>query len=66
MTCDVDKSEVKGAHLIGNQVFGSISTKELSGKIKTLTLMVFYYDSYNGVVCVETVRRNETTVMDML
>ncbi len=52
--------------MIGNQVFGSISTKELSGKIKTLTLMVFYYDSYNGVVCVETVRRNETTVMDML
>ena len=41
MIKDVDKSEVVGAHLIESPVLGPISTKELSGGVKTLILMAF-------------------------
>lgn len=38
---DVDKSEVKSAHLIESPVLGPISPKELSGGVKTVLLMLF-------------------------
>lgn len=38
---DVDKSEVKSAHLIESPVLGPISPKELSGGVKTVLLMMF-------------------------
>ena len=38
---DVDLSEVVGARLIQSPVLGQISTKELSGGVKTLILMAF-------------------------
>ncbi len=41
MIKDVDKSEVVGVHLIESPVLGPISTKELSGGVKTLILMAF-------------------------
>lgn len=41
MIKDVDKSEVVGPHLIQSPVLGPISTKELSGGVKTLMLMAF-------------------------
>lgn len=41
MIKDVDKSEVLGVHLIDSPVLGPISTKELSGGVKTLILMAF-------------------------
>jgi len=41
MIKDVDKSEVVGPHLIHSPVLGPISTKELSGGVKTLILMAF-------------------------
>lgn len=41
MIKDVDQSEVVGPHLIQSPVFGPISTKELSGGVKTLMLMAF-------------------------
>jgi hypothetical protein len=41
MIQDIDKSEVKGAHLIVSPVLGPISTKEISGGVKTLILMAF-------------------------
>ena len=41
MIWDVDRSEVKGPHLIESPVLGPISTKELSGGVKTLILMAF-------------------------
>ena len=41
MIRDVDKSEVKEAHLIESPVLGPISPKELSGGVKTLILMAF-------------------------
>jgi hypothetical protein len=41
MIKDVDKSEVVGPHLIQSPVLGPISTKELSGGVKTLILMAF-------------------------
>ena len=37
----VDKSEVISSHLIQSPVLGTISTKELSGSVKTLMLMAF-------------------------
>ena len=37
----IDKSEVVGSHLIESPVLGPISTKELSGGVKTLMLMAF-------------------------
>lgn len=41
MIKDIDKSEVVGPHLIQSPVLGPISTKELSGGVKTLILMAF-------------------------
>lgn len=41
MIRDVDKSEVISSHLIQSPVLGPISTKELSGGVKTLMLMAF-------------------------
>ena len=41
MIKDVDKSEVVGPHLIQSPILGPISTKELSGGVKTLILMAF-------------------------
>lgn len=41
MIKDIDKSEVISAHLIESPVLGSISTKEISGGVKTLILMAF-------------------------
>ena len=41
MIKDVDKSEVIGPHLIESPVLGPISVKEISGGVKTLTLMAF-------------------------
>lgn len=39
MIRDVDKSEVKGSHLIESPVLGAISPRELSGGVKTLILI---------------------------
>lgn len=47
MIKDVDKSEVISARLIESPVLGAISTKELSGGVKTLILMAF--DNTNKV-----------------
>ena len=41
MIKDVDRSEVVSARLIESPVLGPISTKELSGGVKTLILMAF-------------------------
>lgn len=41
MIKDVDHSEVISPHLIQSPVLGPISTKELSGGVKTLMLMAF-------------------------
>lgn len=39
MIKDIDKSIVKGPHLIESPVLGAISPKELSGGVKTLILI---------------------------
>ncbi len=39
MIRDIDKSEVKGPHLIESPVLGAISPRELSGGVKTLILI---------------------------
>jgi len=41
MIKDIDKSDVIGTHLIQSPVLGPISTKEISGGVKTLILMAF-------------------------
>lgn len=41
MISDIDKSKVIGPHLIDSPVLGPISTKELSGGVKTLILLSF-------------------------
>ena len=41
MIRDIDKSDVIGVHLIQSPVLGPISTKEISGGVKTLILMAF-------------------------
>lgn len=41
MIRDIDQSEVVAAHLIQSPVLGPISTKEISGGVKTLILMAF-------------------------
>lgn len=41
MIADVDKSKVIGPRVIDSPYLGSISTKELSGGVKTLILMMF-------------------------
>lgn len=53
MIKDVDQSEVISAHLIESPVLGPISTKELSGGVKTLILMAFDHTNkvFNASVC---------------
>ncbi len=53
MIKDVDKSVVIGTHLIDSPVLGPISTKELSGGVKTLMLMAFDDSGkiFNASVC---------------
>ena len=53
MIKDVDKSEVVGVHLIESPVLGPISTKELSGGVKTLILMAFDQSgkTFNASAC---------------
>ncbi len=41
MIKDIDKSEVLSAHAISSPFLGSISTRDLSGGVKTLILMKF-------------------------
>ena len=41
MIADIDKSAVIGSRVIDSPYLGSISTKELSGGVKTLMLMMF-------------------------
>lgn len=41
MIKDIDQSDVIGIHLIQSPVLGPISTKEISGGVKTLILMAF-------------------------
>ncbi len=41
MIKDIDKSDVVSTHLIQSPVLGPISTKEISGGVKTLILMAF-------------------------
>ncbi len=41
MIKDIDKSDVIGVRLIQSPVLGPISTKEISGGVKTLILMAF-------------------------
>ena len=41
MIADIDKSTVVGPRVIDSPFLGSISTKELSGSVKTLILMLF-------------------------
>lgn len=50
---DVDKSEVKSAHLIESPVLGPISPKELSDGVKTVLLMMFDDTGkvFNATVC---------------
>ncbi|MDO4307088.1 MAG: DUF4869 domain-containing protein [Eubacteriales bacterium] len=53
MIKDIDKSEVIGAHLIESPVLGPISTKEISGGVKTLILMAFDHTGkiFNASAC---------------
>ncbi|MEE1444267.1 MAG: DUF4869 domain-containing protein [Blautia sp.] len=53
MIKDIDKSVVVGPHLIQSPVLGPISTKELSGGVKTLILMAFDFTGkvFNASVC---------------
>lgn len=53
MIQDIDQSEVVGARLIQSPVLGPISTKELSGGVKTLILLAFDDSGkvFNASVC---------------
>lgn len=53
MIKDIDQSDVVGMHLIESPVLGPISTKELSGGVKTLILMVYDESGriFNASVC---------------
>ena len=53
MIKDVDQSQVMSARLIESPVLGPISTKELSGGVKTLILMAFDNTNkvFNASVC---------------
>lgn len=53
MIKDVDRSEVISSRLIDSPVLGPISTKELSGGVKTLILMAFENTDkvFNASVC---------------
>ena len=72
MIRDIDKSEVVGTHLIESPVLGPISTKELSGGVKTLILMAFDESGkiFNASLCgdncakwiVDIAKRKELTI----
>ena len=72
MIKEIDKSEVISAHLIESPVLGLISTKEISGGVKTLMLMAFDESGkiFNGSLCgdncakwiVEIAKRKDLTV----
>lgn len=72
MIKDIDKSDVIGPHLIQSPVLGPISTRELSGGVKTLILMNFYDGDiiFNGSACgdncakwiVEIAKKKDLTV----
>lgn len=72
MIRDIDKSEVISEHLIQSPVLGPISTKELSGGVKTLILMAFDESGkiFNASLCgdncakwiVEIAKRKELTI----
>lgn len=72
MIKDIDKSDVIGPHLIQSPVLGPISTKEISGGVKTLILMNFYEGDiiFNGSACgdncakwiVEIAKKKDLTV----
>jgi hypothetical protein len=53
MIKDIDKSDVIGPHLVQSPILGPISTKELSGGVKTLMLMAFDDSGkiFNASVC---------------
>lgn len=53
MIKDIDKSEVVSPHLIQSPVLGPISTRDLSGGVKTLILMAFDESCkiFNASVC---------------
>ena len=53
MIQDIDKSTVISPHLIESPVLGPISTKELSGGVKTLMLMAFDQSGkiFNASLC---------------
>ena len=53
MIKDIDQSDVIGNHLIESPVLGPISTKEISGGVKTLILMAFDKSGkiFNASVC---------------
>ncbi len=72
MIRDIDKSEVISEHLIQSPVLEPISTKELSGGVKTLILMAFDESGkiFNASLCgdncakwiVEIAKRKELTI----
>lgn len=72
MIKDIDKSQVIGTHLIQSPVLGPISTKEISGGVKTLILMAFdktgriFNASSCGDNCVKWIaefgRKNDLTI----
>lgn len=53
MVRDVDKSEIKGLHVIISPVLGGITLREISGGVKTLILIAFHDDSkiFNATSC---------------
>lgn len=72
MVRDVDKSEIKGLHVIISPVLGGITLREISGGVKTLILIAFHDDSkiFNATSCgdncakwlVEIGKRRDVTV----
>ncbi len=72
MIRDIDKSKVISPHLIESPVLGPISTKEISGGVKTLMLMAFDQSGkiFNASSCgdncakwiVEIGKRKELTI----
>ncbi len=72
MIRDIDKSEVISEHLIQSPMLEPISTKELSGGVKTLILMAFDESGkiFNASLCgdncakwiVEIAKRKELTI----
>lgn len=54
MIKDVDRSDVIGTHLIESPVLGPISTKDISGGVKTLILMDFSSVSFFEALMLNT------------